>query len=397
MDTGHCSLLCKAILLSALPWPIASGEASAQEDLGSDYAKECIRKCMKSRNKHFQTGYVRLERVTWKRKLISDPLERYEYEYDIWFDTDKFRFDKAERLPNGKKQLQKYLIEGNTYTWLTPKGLSAEKGLLSEYDDIYAHFGLFHPRWLGQGVLPETILHREPKQRLPSQLYLSRPEAGLPVEFVLQATRVPLETHEAVKVVYNVSAAPADKKEKGPAPAASEKATRNETLSPRNEIAMWIVPEQGYSLAKAEFRKIIDGHVYVWSVENELERMPNTGVWYPRQVERLHTADGQIKRHSIITVRKAVFGEVGKDVFALATMEPIEGKQIRDRTQGELEKVYVWNGEEAVLIPGPNDAEVVPPKNLSGRFWLIVALTLAVVTCLGIWRLRAGASKARKP
>lgn len=387
--------------------------------------------CIRYRQEHMHSGRLELH---VKREKFTESVPRIvEEENLVWFSDDRIRFDFRHREGAEAEwgAWSRVVVDNAKYMWIPPDMIGGTIAQLTDYKDVHAHFGVFHPRVLGLGVSSVQTLHRDSNMQL---LGPHRTEEPVEVESVR------LRDQDAWRLVYQIKRPPkSSAAESGAAQSAGvgvrgieqpflpsqrpdpKDSSRNSAVenpatdgkkgrpTPQRgeinmpiatpavddpEVVLWIIPEEGYSLARAEMRTNAAGiGPTLTAMEATYKRFPHRDIWYPEQVSRTVHMNGELTFRETLTVGNAEFGEAIDDgVFELAAMDLPKNKRIFDRTEGGTEKTLVWDGKAAVHLPNPVEqaeaASLMEPKGWGmTMLFLVNAVLLSAIGCWCVVRL----------
>lgn len=315
--------------------------------------------CLKYRGLITKHGHIAFH-VIDERRTGPEAGSR-EAEYRIWFSDERLRFDVSNRVDQRWSDWENYVVDKDQYTWIPEGDFEGVVAPASEYKNdrggVIGHFGLFHPRWLGMGQNSEALMHQEPTARTISPTI---------TKANYQVDSVQLNGFDAWKITRKTSFPGAD------------------SNAPRipGEFVIWLVPNAGMSLLRAELREFDDHATTIRTVESELQQFPEIGAWFPKRMVRETTVGDKTTRHQTITVREAAFGNAPNDfVFTLAGLGLPKGKRISDRSRGPRETVLQWDGQQIIPVRGP--ITFIDLTTESRQYGWLFVLNVALVAVLG--------------
>lgn len=117
------------------------------------------------------------------------------------------------------------------------------------------------------------------------------------------------------------------------------------------ELRLWIAPEKGMSVVRAEFRvPLASGKELVDSVESEVVKLEGSATWYPKSCHYRRTEGGEVTREQHVAVTSAKFNApVDATVFTLAGMEVPVGKRILTFPDPSNSR-KVWDGHRVTTL-----------------------------------------------
>ena len=243
--------------------------------------------------------------------------QKAEFEYHMWFAGEKLRFDWRGRLLGKEKwgTFDKMAFLDDSYIHFAPR-CAVVLSSLAEESGFREASHAFHPGGVGMDVAGMKTLHM--------------PECGVR-SLLGRADLEPVSVERDRVGDYGTWRI--------------LKRYKNGT-----ELTVWLAPECGYSIVRAESASIINGGRAAASIVCEMAQYPDRGVWYPSRVEQKNTYDDRIISQHTITTVKASFGKLEDDTpFALAGFGLEVGKEILDRRTGN-QWGFTWDGESAVPV-----------------------------------------------
>lgn len=356
-----------AILLAAV---VVARMVEGSAALGNPpSAADLQRECVSYRETTTREGHIEFQTTTYDRDDGS--LSPTVVNFRIWTSGNRLRLDRNQQEPDGKSGgWATYIVSPPNYFWIPEgefEGVEApEAEFRNQKGGAIGHFSLFHPRWIGMGINDESLMEIEPLARFVNP--------GLHgVQYAVAADRIDgVDTWRASREVEFPSDQPGLPANKG-------------------EIVMWFAPSEGGSLVKQESREYSPSATRVMSMSASMKQYPPKGFWFPAEVVRTTSANGQPSKQRILKVTAAEFG-IPPDpaIFTINGVGLQKGKTISDRSHGKHATTMVSDGKTVVRVKGPfADISEGPPQT-SLRFWLLIgnAALFAVLGGVAVHRLR---------
>jgi len=173
------------------------------------------------------------------------------------------------------------------------------------------------------------------------------------------------------------------------------------TLPRERTMRCWIVPEMDYGVVRCELSGTTrNGKAWRTSARSRLEQDPDSGIWFPAQVEFGDEAGGETSLRETWIVRRAEINRpIPAQEFTLAALEIPAGRLVVGVPPEEVPRGYaVWNGKELVKPQRRDRAEApgLPERaeQRGSRLWMVVLLnTILGVLFLAVWILRMRQSR----
>jgi hypothetical protein len=400
------------------PQSEAAGDESP-EDLAESIQAECIR----YREEHVQSGHIRLH--IKRERFAGEVAEIVEEENEVWFEHDRLRLDARHREIAGQDwgEWSRFVLDGERYVWIPPEMIAGVIAPRVEYPDIHGQFGAFHPRFLGMGVSSVQTLQRDESMRLVNP---ARDNETLDIR------QEHIDGLAVYRIAFTLATGGRTRPAEGSAGVAAERSTVSDAgtsvagasdsvnqpgrdlagasapvagddgtspaqpeaqmpivapLTDDAQVVIWIAPEAGYGLLRAEVR-VTPASIgpTVTTMEAKYKQYSPGGIWFPQEIIRTVDMNGARTSRESLLIDDAEFDPAATDgMFELAAMDLPKGKEILDRTQGDKERALIWDGQKSVHIPGPNEPATQAPvgAGTSLRFFLILnMIVLAVAACV---------------
>jgi hypothetical protein len=305
--------------------------------------EELEQKCIRYRLENTKRGYVRMH--------VSDeidPQQQTERLYEITFDEKRIRQVRRCRLLGNKRwgEPEKIIVTPKAYIddseyVQTPVQMAP----VSNYKEPREHLRVLNPQLLGMDLGGVDMLHFSHVEMLLNRSNRTPPTVQLDELAGLKTWRIDYKL-----------------KENGA------------------EIKVWIVPDQGFSVVRAEAHTVQkNGERLVEATDSPLKQYPVGDIWYPRTVFKTLKRDGQVIKRQVVTIEEARFGgPIDDTAFTPTGLDLKPGREIVDSTSG-LPWRKVWDGKKLV---DPSAVKTNPPNPERHRRPRWLQLTLAA--CLGL-------------
>jgi hypothetical protein len=294
-------------------------------------------------------------RIVMRVLIFPSKAPDVEFEYSIAFAGERLRFDWRARRQGKEKwgPADKKMFSQEWYV-LASAGCAVVKAPATDYDNPRESLRAFHPRALGMATSGTKLLHKT------GGLESLINRADMKVVSVEKDRTGDYETWKIVKRQSN-----------------------------GRVVSIWIAPECGHSIVRAESVTELSNGRAMAAIECKLKQYPPNDVWFPSVVEQRNMFDDRVVNRHTITVLDAYFGRLKNDrPFTLAGVDLEPGDEIVDRViQPGTQLAMVWNGTEAVPLHGRPPQPSPPSEDMgASRRWLLIvsAVVLAVLSTVSV-------------
>ncbi|QDT51014.1 hypothetical protein Pan258_50970 [Symmachiella dynata] len=160
------------------------------------------------------------------------------------------------------------------------------------------------------------------------------------------------------------------------------------------QARMWIDPDRGYNIIRAEFQARKGAEERLFRIDCELKQYETGGIWFPEVIKYQELHDGKLFSGETVTIRSATFNmDVDDDRFTVATMNLPPGTAIAD-TADNPNGTQMWNGTELVRVPNRDlkarDIAADSEGKEQGRPWifrnvLVLSNLVVVILVVGLY------------
>jgi hypothetical protein len=375
--------------------------------------------CLKYRRDNVTQGYLRLRVDVASSANADSSVSKSIRDMRVWFKGDNVRIDNRAAIPgNGWSEWTVMAVSGDRYIVIPGEnGVAGTVGLVSEYGDAMAHFGLYNPRWLAMGVNGESQFQKDPLamsvgmagKLIPKQVIctgdnpqtweivysdtISLSDARqirLPQSGAGDATTPHRKSASQQQLYLPVrpgdgsSGAKINNTPLADDPVATASVPKTEIGAIENRLTAQIRPAEGFSLVKATAEHRSPGKELVLAMECEYRPIGQKLIWFPHRVRRTEHAENKPIREEIIEVIDADFDNVVRDaVFSMNGIDLPDGKKIFDRSRGPIEQPLIVADGKLVEIP-PALTAVIEAGNVSQLRRLLLVLTGVVCAVLAM-------------
>lgn len=272
-----------------------------------DSATMLERQVLKYRKESFQRGHVVLHCIN-----RSKSNQETEFEFDITFDGEKLRFDRKSRLLGSS-------------TWAGPERFAVTK--TGYIEDIGPELVITTGRRTTEDARPYVNTVFDPRSLGMTVAGTAGMIHGGVGDLVGRADRDdPTVTSDRVGGL--------------------ETRRLDYRFKSGSDVSIWIVPNQGFSVVRAEVRREGPGGSFMQSVVSDMKQYQEGGIWYPSRSKQELSVNGEWQERQVITVTEAEFGiPVDQRIFTLAGFDLTPGQVVQDSSTGSPVGM-IWNGNK---------------------------------------------------